>query len=380
MSWTGSLEFWERLEEIADPPLTIRHFPLQRGYHRPPFSMLSRWGSRQTARMQRLSDDPRQSPLICTTPFYAPVAERWPGPVVYYQTDLTYGYAGIDPSQVRSLDRRLCHVASAVCPNSRRVADYMVDLCGCDPAKIEIVPNATRQSNILPFPPTGPGPAPADMRDLSRPIVGVLGNLAANLNWTLLLDAVEKTPEYTWAFIGPTSMPVTDPSHNEARQELLRMGGRVQFLGSKPYGLLQDYARAIDCAVLPYRRKEPTFSGSSTRFYEHLAACRPMLATRGFEELLHKEPLLRLVDTADQMASELGTLAQNGFADGLEEARWKASQQGTWEVRAATLMGALRTRLPGQLSIKPKAELPEVWCEEYRSGTRAGAFTLVAPD
>ena len=35
---------------------------------------------------------------------------------------------------------------------------------------------------------------------------------------------------------------------------------------------LAAYARAFDVAVLPYRRVEPTYSGSSTRFYEHLAA------------------------------------------------------------------------------------------------------------
>src|ERR1035438_206201 len=81
-------------------------------------------------------------------------------------------------------------------------------------------------------------------------------------------------------------------------------GGRVVFTGGKRYGDLQAYARSLDVAFLPYqRRKEPTYSGSSTRFYEHLAACRPMISTRGFEELLHKEPLLRLVDRADSGAS-----------------------------------------------------------------------------
>jgi len=380
MSWTGSVQSWDRVELLADPPLQLRHFPLQRGYHRPPFSMLAGLGSRQKARMIRSSDDPQQCPLICTTPYYAPVAERWPGPVIYYQTDLTYGYAGVDPAQVRSLDRRLCRVASLVCPNSRRVADYMIGMSGCDPAKIQIVPNATRQSNILPSPPIGPAQAPADMRDLPRPIVGVLGNLAANLNWPLLLGAVERTPHYSWAFIGPTNMEVPDPSHNEARERLLHMGGRVQFLGSKPYGLLQDYARAVDCAVLPYRRKEPTFSGSSTRFYEHLAACRPMLATRGFEELLHKEPLLRLVDTADEVASELDTLAQTGFSDGLESMRWEASQHGTWEVRAATVMKALQVRLPDQFAIDLRAEPPSATLEQYGSEQKSGVFELVAAD
>jgi glycosyltransferase involved in cell wall biosynthesis len=347
----------ESEKHLADPPLTYRTFSLQRGYHRFPISLLSNWSAAQARRMHLYSPDAENSPLICTTPFYAPVAEKWPGPVVYYQTDLTFGYAGVSPGQVRALDRRLCRAAAAVCPNSRRVAEYMVSEAQCEPAKIDIVPNATRESNLYPSPPTCPAEVPDDLKDLPRPIVGIIGNLAANLNWRLLLSAVEQTSQYSWAFIGPTHMDVPEAEQREAREKLMKIGGRVRFTGGKAYGLLQEYARALDVAVLPYRRKEPTFSGSSTRFYEHLAACRPMIATRGFEELLHKEPLLRLIDTPEQLVAELDDLAHHSFSDGWEEARWRASRQGTWQVRAAMVITALKQRWPGTLEIPE--QIPE---------------------
>ena len=122
---------------------------------------------------------------------------------------------------------------------------------------------------------------------------------------------------------------------------------RVRSVGRKPYGELVQYARAFDLAVLPYRRVEPTYSGSSTRFYEHLAAGRPILATRGFEELLRKQPLLTLVDTAEEAAEAIRNLEANGFDDGLAPQRWLASQQGTWEERASTLLNAV-ARLDAQ--------------------------------
>ena len=78
-----------------------------------------------------------------------------------------------------------------------------------------------------------------------------------------------------------------------------------------------------------------------------------MIATRGFEELLHKEPLLRLIDTPEQLVAELGELARRGFSDGWEAARWRASQQGTWPVRAAMIITALKRRWKGEL------EMPE---------------------
>lgn len=351
ISWVGSFRSKEFTERLSDPALKVQHFPLQRGYSRFPISALARLGTKQTARLRLASECPAESPLICTTPFYAPVAELWPGPVVYYQTDLTVKYAGVDPKSVRAHDERLCRVAAAVCPNSMRVGDYMAREAGCDPAKIVIVPNATRSENVLAGTQSEAGPLPQDLEDLPRPVIGVIGNLAANLDWNFLFSAVKQTPNYSWAFIGPTDMPVYDGDQRAARERLQKLGGRVRFTGRKPYALLQRYARCLDAAVLPYRRKEPTFSGSSTRFYEHLAACRPILSTRGFEELLHKEPLLTLVDSAEELVCRLNDLRATGFRDGLEEMRWRESHQGTWQVRAATLMCALQDRCTRDLHI-----------------------------
>ena len=115
---------------------------------------------------------------------------------------------------------------------------------------------------------------------------------------------------------------------------MLAAGGRIRFVGSKPYGELKAYARCLDVAVLPYMKREPTYSGSSTRFYEHLAACRPILATDGFEELLHKEPLLKILRSPAEWIAALEQLRQQGYRDGLEELRWRQSQHETWEERA----------------------------------------------
>jgi hypothetical protein len=115
-------------------------------------------------------------------------------------------------------------------------------------------------------------------------------------------------------------------------------------VGSKQYGELKAYARAVDVAVLPYMKREPTFSGSSTRFYEHLAACRPILATDGFAELLDKEPLLRILKTPAEWLGALHELRDQQFRDGVEEQRWRQSQLETWEMRAQHLSEALLVR------------------------------------
>jgi glycosyltransferase involved in cell wall biosynthesis len=381
MSWTGVFETREAEMMHIDPPLQIRCFPLQRGYSRFPISLAVNLGEIQAKRMKRLSPKPQEDPLVCTTPYYASVAEHWPGPVIYYQTDLTFAYAGADPKLVKSLDRRMCQAAQVVCPNSRRVGQYLADVARCNRAKIQVIPNATRLSNVLPGPDSEPGVAPQDLQDLRRPLVGVIGNLAANLNWCLLEDAVKRTARFNWVFVGPTDMDVPEEDQRRARQRLMESAGPVRFVGNKPYGVLQQYARAFDVAVLPYRRKEPTFSGSSTRFYEHLAACRPMIATKGFEELLRKEPLLRLVDDAEQLADNLEALARMEFVDGQEEARWQASRKGTWDYRARTMIESLRVRgLYHGPSLSNESNFQPVDLISEMDKVDQNGFELVVPD
>lgn len=338
---------------IADPPLTIRRFPLLKGYSRLPWSALSFTGITVARQLLKFTDRPGHSPLICTIPYFAPVAERWPGPVVYWLTDRIEMYNGADAKAVHALDKRMCRAASLVCPNSSRLADYLMEHADCPQSKIRILPNATRTSNLLSSPAIEPGSVPLDLSDLPRPIAGVIGNLAGNMDWTFTEELVKLTPGLHWAFVGPTTMSIEDPKQNSARHRVMSLS-QARFVGRKPYGELAAYAHAFDVAVLPYRLCEPTYSGSSTRFYEHLAAGRPMIATRGFEELLHKEPLLRLVDSAEEAAQILQQLAASDFKDGFERLRWEESRHGTWQSRAELLVDEMHQLLAPMYPVTPQ--------------------------
>jgi len=331
-------------ERLVESGLRVRKLPLIKGYARFPLSAISGTWSSIVERLERQSSDPQRSPLLCTIPYFAAVAEQWKGPVVYWLTDLIAEYAGADRKQVEALDARMCSAATLVCPNSQRLADYLMDRARCDPRKIHIIPNATRAVNLLPAVPTLPGELPADARELHRPIAGVIGNLAGNMDWVLLERTMAHTPWLSWLFVGPSTMEIPDATQARARNAVMQHP-RARFVGKRPYGELASYARAFDVAVLPYRRCEPTYSGSSTRFYEHLAACRPMIATRGFEELLHKPPMLELVDTAYEAANALEGLRACHFNDGRASLRWRASREGTWQTRASCMKHALEQRL-----------------------------------
>ncbi len=339
------------------PHFKVSEFSLLRGYATFPMSLLARTGPSVVKQILSRVTDPA-SPLICTVPYFAPVAELWPGPVVYWLTDLIHKYESASGKNIPALDQRMCAAADLVCPNSQRIGNYLMESAHCPAGKITVIPNAVRTANLYDSPPTHPTPLPADL-DLpkGKPVIGILGNQAGNIDWLLLREVVKQTPDFTWLFIGPYTMAIADPAYSQARKDVMEMSN-AHFAGARPYAELGRYARALDAAVLPYRKLEPTYSGSSTRFYEHLAACRPMLATRGFEELTHKEPLLRLVGSPEEMIHELRHLQSMNFNDGHQASRWNASRSATWRVRADTMRGALDERLslmPGRPPMQMQA-------------------------
>lgn len=340
---TGYWQKGEHDEVITHPPMTLRHFPLQRGFARWPIRSFLHEGNRIAARCRKYATNEAVSVLLCASPQYAMVAKEWRGPVVYYMSDLYYAW-GDDPSYVNYHDKLMCQRADLVCPVSERGKTYLIEKAHCPAGKIVISPMATRQANVLATPLLQPASLPTTIADMPRPIIGVIGNLARNTDWLFLRDAINGLPAYSWVFVGPTEMEVPDTAHRLARDELQQRGGLVRFVGYKPYGELARYAQAFDIALLPYRKLEPTYSGSSTRFYEHLAACRPMFSTDGFAELLNKQPLVHLVKDATDFIAQVEQLAKQGFSDGHENARWQISQHETWEARAHAMIEALQQR------------------------------------
>ncbi len=342
--------FRESEQKLPGSELRIRSFPLARGYARAPLSKLVRIGPQLVRRLLRRSSVAAEATLVCTTPYFAPVAELWPGPVVYWLTDLMIRYDGAAAGTLLDLDRKMCQVATLVCPASPRLAEYLHRDARCALRKIVVLPNATREANLLQAPVAAPDSSPLGAIGNGGPIAGVLGHLSDNMDWVLLEQTLRRTPWLTWALVGPSHRPVEDDAQGRAF-DAVRANPRAHFLGFKPYGELWRYARAFSVAVLPYKRREPTFSGSSTRFYEHLAARHPILATPCVEELRHKEPLLKLVRTADQTVEALDALRATGFEDGQRQARWEAGLKNTWRVRAAAMQQALHERVAEGVSL-----------------------------
>ena len=129
----GRIPAGQEREELRRTNLRVRNLPLLPGFARPPISWLARTGPTVLARLLAQTPEPESTPLILTVPYFASLAELWPGPVVYWLTDLIAEYSSANRAQVQRLDRRLCAAATLLCPNSQRLAAYPCGPCGCRP-------------------------------------------------------------------------------------------------------------------------------------------------------------------------------------------------------------------------------------------------------
>ncbi len=289
--------------------------------------------------------------VIFTSPHYASVAEAFRQcTTAYYVTD-NFRACFPDERAIATLETMLAARVNHVFPNSERIRRFFVDEAKVEDDRVTVIPNGVRSENILPAPLYAPTDPPAEMPTMPRPWALVMGNLAANTDWRLLEAVIGEMPWLHWVFVGPTEMPCASDDHERIRSRLMKTEARARFLGRQPPGALRDYARACDVAVLPYMKREPTYSGSSTRSYEHFAACRPILATDGFAELLDREPLVSICCSPEEMISALENLKQSGFLDGHEAERWQLAKESTWHHRAGRMLEVLnhsqgRQRVP----------------------------------
>ena len=119
------------------------------------------------------------------------------------------------------------------------------------------------------------GESPADLAAIPRPrlaYVGVLSNFKIDLE---LVDyVVTQRPEWHLVFIGDER-----EGQNSATLGRLKKRSNVHFLGWKPYAQLPAYLRGIDVALLPQMINNYTRSMFPMKYFEYLAAGRPVVAT-----------------------------------------------------------------------------------------------------
>jgi len=154
------------------------------------------------------------------------------------------------------------------------------------------------------------GEKPADVAEISGPVIGYVGALQSiRLDIELIKYIALQKPEWNIVLVGPEDREFTASD--------LHQVPNIHFLGGKPPEMLPAYIAAFDVCLNPQLVNEVTIGNYPRKIDEYLAMGKPVIATRTeamsvFEEYTYlgssKEDYIKLIEQA--LAEDSRTLQQ----------------------------------------------------------------------
>ena len=248
-----------------------------------------------------------------------------PSVCIYHCSDEFSSVTGF-PATYAALEKRLMNVCDAIittsealAKNKRKFHDRVVTISnGADFKHFSAV--ALGRTNI-----------PDDLKRIHNPIIGYIGSIFKWLDYELIEWIARERPQWSFVFIGPQVVAV--------ETELVNLPN-VYFLGGRPYAEVPAYLQGFDVAWIPFAIHDVTTKASPIKFYEYLAAGRPVVATR-LPELVDFENVAELASTPDEFLAAI----ESALSDDLPErkkARMEVARQHSWESRFDSVKELIR--------------------------------------
>jgi len=178
-----------------------------------------------------------------------------------------------------------------------------------------------------------------EITQISRPIIGYLGTLSANLDISMLIELAERNPLWSFVSIGP-KLTKKDKSLDV---NMFITNENVHILGFRPYEILPYYINSFDVCFLPLATDYPfNINCSPLKLYEYLASGKPIVSTdipyvRKFRDLV------RIGKNAKEIEKHIDDCLNE--RDGLKEERIAIAKKNTWERRVADMLEIIKSSI-----------------------------------
>lgn len=153
-------------------------------------------------------------------------------------------------------------------------------------------------------------PEATDLQAIARPIVGFIGAVVAyKLDLALLRHMAALRPEWSIVLVGPIGEgdPTTDI-------QAIRGLPNLHLVGPRPYSELPKYLKAFTVAILPNVLNEYTRAMFPMKFFEYLAAGKPVVSTN-LPALHEFRDYVYLAKTHDEFISRVSDAIELGSKD-----------------------------------------------------------------
>lgn len=128
-----------------------------------------------------------------------------------------------------------------------------------------LVPNAADYKHFSPW---QGYEKPADITAISRPRLGFIGAIYEWVDLELLQVIADKSPAWNLVLIGPKQHGLQLPERSN-----------IHWLGQRGYAELPAYVHSFDVALIPFLVNETTQHANPIKFWEYLAAGKPVVST-----------------------------------------------------------------------------------------------------
>ncbi|MGO9570601.1 MAG: glycosyltransferase [Desulfomonilaceae bacterium] len=189
--------------------------------------------------------------------------------LIYHCVDDLSSVPGIPSRQVRQAEGSMLERGDVVFATSRPLFERLGAL---QPGKTYYLPNVADFDHFSAA--RSIGAIPPEIARIPRPRLGFVGAISSHkLDLDLISGVAEQRPHWHWVLVGPPG--IAESRHGRAALQR----PNVHLLGHRPYQALPNYLRGIDVAVLPCKINPYTRSMFPLKFFEYLAAGKPVVAT-----------------------------------------------------------------------------------------------------
>ena len=259
------------------------------------------------------------------------------GPVIYNRSDRHSAFGEADHDTISAMEHRLLQEADRVLYVSSALMAEEAAIVGERGVFLD------HGVDVEHFARPEPRTRPADIADLSGPIIGFFGGLDDYLvDLELIAQLARAIPEATVLLVG-------EASH---LMDAVTSIPNVRWLGARPYADIPSYGASFDVAIMPWLDNDWIRYANPIKLKEYLALGLPVVST-DFPEVHRYREFVRIAATRDGFITAVRqTLADRGL--GTADERRRAVAGVTWDSRAALLQSISEAGSPVSAQVLPE--------------------------
>lgn len=243
---------------------------------------------RRAMRQSLAALDSARAPLLWVyTPTVAPYLAGMPRRgLVYHCVDRWWEFSDYDAALMRRCHEQLCREADVVFAS----ANALLEDCRPFTDRAYLIPHGVEWDHFATAA-LAPPPRPADVADVTGPVLGFFGLIHEWVDQALLVRLAREFPQATLLLIGRCQVDVS----------ALAAEPNIRLVGQRKYDELPAYSALFDVALIPFVFNELTTAVNPIKLREYLSAGLPVVASALPEiRLLEGNPMLRTATTQEE--------------------------------------------------------------------------------